>query len=194
MKFKAFCLTSILIFSLFMGCSAEVQNDDAVQTAKQEQMAKIMRQKIGDPEITNFWEAKNYNRIMEKRDEPKLICYYYTTNQMTGKYVYQGQCCGYGVPYSTQISNPSKVVEGDKELGYDLSGYVNYPMMKPQAEPNGLYMPTSSSSTWVLVYDPETKTSTIDYVEPLITVSEIKKRPELCEKYSLPANYEALKP
>ena len=44
------------------------------------------------------------------------------------------------------------------------------------------------------VYDPKTKESKVEYVEHLISVSEIKKRPELCEKDSLPDNYLELKP
>lgn len=191
---KRLILLFIIGLIFLSGCSTTDVNADTKQTQKQEVLEKEMRAKIGDPEITEFWEAQNYNKIMEKRDNPKLICYWYTKNEYTGKYIYEGQCSGFGVPYSTQISNPKKIVEGDKELGYDLSGYVNYPMSKPQAEPNGLYMPTSSSATWVLVYDSKTKESKVEYVEHLISVTEIKKRPELCEKDSLPDNYLELKP
>lgn len=191
---KRLILLFIIGLIFLSGCSTTDLNADTKQTQKQEELEKEMRDNIGDPEITEFWEAQNYNKIMEKRDNPKLICYWYTKNEYTGKYIYEGQCSGFGVPYSTQISNPEKIVEGDKELGYDLSGYVNYPMSKPQAEPNGLYMPTSSSATWVLVYDQKTKESKVEYVEHLISVTEIKKRPELCEKDSLPDNYLELKP
>lgn len=191
---KRLILLFIIGLIFLSGCSTTDLNADTKQTQKQEELEKEMRGKIGDPEITEFWEAQNYNKIMEKRDNPKLICYWYTKNEYTGKYIYEGQCSGFGVPYSTQISNPEKIVEGDKELGYDLSGYINYPMSKPQAEPNGLYMPTSSSATWVLVYDQKTKESKVEYVEHLISVTEIKKRPELCEKDSLPDNYLELKP
>lgn len=191
---KRLILLFIIGLIFLSGCSTTDLNADTKQTQKQEELEKEMRDNIGDPEITEFWEAQNYNKIMEKRDNPKLICYWYTKNEYTGKYIYEGQCSGFGVPYSTQISNPEKIVEGDKELGYDLSGYINYPMSKPQAEPNGLYMPTSSSATWVLVYDQKTKESKVEYVEHLISVTEIKKRPELCEKDSLPDNYLELKP
>jgi hypothetical protein len=44
----------------------------------------------------------------------------------------------------------------------------------PQADPNGLYMPTSSSATWVMLKDPKTGKIHPVYVESDITVSPFK--------------------
>jgi len=41
----------------------------------------------------------------------------------------------------------------------------------PQADPNGLFMPTSSSATWLMMIDPETNKPRPVYIEPEIVVS-----------------------
>jgi hypothetical protein len=128
--------------------------------------------------------------LYELRDKPKLKCYYYTKCDMTGKYVYEGTCIGYGVPYSAQYSNPEKIVEGDKAIGYDLMGIGDYLMIIPQAEPNGMFMPESSSATWVIITDPnDPKEIYAEYQESRITVTKYKKPRNLCEGWSLPADY-----
>lgn len=72
------------------------------------------------------------------------------------------KCIGYGIPYSAQYSNPEKEVY---EGGYD-SGFGSL----PQPEPNGLFMPESSSATWLIMLDKEGNPRPV-YVEPLIIVS-----------------------
>jgi hypothetical protein len=52
----------------------------------------------------------------------------------------------------------------DSALNY---GYA----ILPQADPNGLFMPTSSSATWLMMIDPKTNKPRPVYVEPEIVVS-----------------------
>ena len=73
-----------------------------------EQAIADSQKSIGFPEVRYFNEKKNLKEIIELRDNPKLICYYYTKNTMTGKYVYQGKCQGYGVPYASNYTNPEE--------------------------------------------------------------------------------------
>lgn len=43
-------------------------------------------------------------------------------------------------------------------------------MILPQADPNGLFMPTSSSVTWLIMIDPKTNEPRPVYIEPEIVV------------------------
>ena len=132
---------------------------------------------VGLPDVTNFFEMSQLKEIYELRDNPKLICYWYTTNEMTGKLIYRGTCIGYGIPYSTQVTNPNQVIdcyEGDVTID--------------QAEPNGLYSTGASTATWVLTSDKDGNISPT-YVEDEVTVSQVKVEAYLCEDWSIPSGY-----
>ena len=61
-------------------------------------------------------------------------------NDMSGKWVYQGTCIGYGIPYGASITSPEQYAYNGATL--------------PLAEPNGLYTNgVTSSATWVLTTD-----------------------------------------
>lgn len=76
---------------------------------------------------------------------------------------------GYGVPFSEQFTNPEKVVRGDEQVGLN---WTDLHLMKlPQADPNGLFMPTSSSATWVIMIDPKTGDPRPQYWEPELIIS-----------------------
>ena len=156
----------------FTACQVGEESADRIQTKQSETLFKEAQREIGLPNIKNFQQRKTLRDIFELADQENLICYAYLFNPYQGKLLYIGRCLGYGIPFSAQFTNPEKVVQGDKELGYDLSGYVNYPMLKPQADPNGLYMPTSSSATWVILLDEDNNPRPI-YVEPTLVVSPI---------------------
>lgn len=141
----------------------------------------------GLPKIKNWTEPKTLKEIIEDRDNPKLICYWYIYNEMSGLLMYQGKCKGYGIPYSTQFTNPEKVVDCEEELG---EGLIDEPTdVLPRAEPNGLFSAPSSSATWVNALSEDGKSSAVEYVEPLIVVSKTKKPARLCDPNTLPVNY-----
>lgn len=163
-------LSFLLITFAFVGCETEL-TADASQAKATAQALDVANRGIGMPAIGNFQQKKTLKMIYELTDQENLICYAYLWNEMQGKAVYIGKCIGYGIPFSAQFTNPEKVIEGDKALGYDLSGYINYPMKLPQADPNGLFMPTSSSATWLIMVDPKTNKPRPVYFEPTIIVS-----------------------
>ena len=67
---------------------------------------------VGMPGIVNFQELKMLKELYELRDQENLICHAYLVNEINGKVgQYLGKCLGYGLPYSTQFSNPEKIVE-----------------------------------------------------------------------------------
>lgn len=179
-----------IIFTMIVmlaGCdynTAPVSNVDEQQQAQQEQMLANQNNEIGMPDVHNNTEKKMAKMIYELRDNPELICYAYTKNEMSGKYIYEGRCMGFGLPYATQYSNPEKfgTVDGGEY------GAIN-PYTMPQAEPNGLFMPNSAAATWIMMINEETGKVEVQYYEPNIVVTQTKKPSRLCETWSLPENY-----
>jgi hypothetical protein len=171
-------LTVALGTTLFAGCEYE-KTADSIQEQQTNQLMTEMNSQIGMPNITNFYEKKMAKEIFELRDDSKLVCYAYTKNEMTGKYVYEGKCMGYGLPYSTQYTNPERIA---KESSYGIA-------VLPQADPNGLFSATGLSATWLMMIDEETGKRSAEYYEPNIVVTQHKKPKRLCETWSLPKNY-----
>jgi len=159
-----------LVIGCLSGCAADkrpAQDADLIQQkATAQSMAEAQRQ-IGMPAIKNFQEKKLAKMIFELRDQEDYICHAYLMNQMTGNIgQYLGKCLGYGLPYSVQFTNPEKpeFVDGGQY------GAIN-PYTLPQADPNGLFMPSGLSATWIMLYDKEKEDFRPVYVEPLIIVS-----------------------
>ncbi len=94
-----------------------------------------------------------------------MTTYAYIKSDYQGKLFFIGKCIGYGIPFSAQYTNPEKVAHRvDSHQGSSFGTL-------PQADPNGLFMPTSSSATWLMMVDPETKEPRPVYIEPEIVVS-----------------------
>lgn len=163
------CLT----FS-FVGCTEYVGDTNYQLEQKTEKIMQQAVNEIGMPNIQNFTEKKLLKDIYELCDDAELITYAYTQN-MNGEFVYIGQCIGYGVPYSTQFSNPES--------------YYSQGVSLPQAEPNGIFKPEGLSATWLVVVNPETGKREVEYWEPEIIVKQSKLPARLCKKESLPSDY-----
>lgn len=166
----------IIGVTLLSGCDQTGSN--AQENAYQDQIMEQSATEIGMPEITEFYEKKMAKEIWEMRDDSSLICYAYTKNEMSGKYVYEGKCMGYGLPYSTQYTNP------DEGFGGSYGYYT-----LPQADPNGLYSSDGLSATWLMMIDEDTGERSIRYIEPEIVVAQTKIPARLVEDWSLTADY-----
>lgn len=148
--------------------SHKPSSDKELQQKTEAAMQEANRQ-VGMPAIVNFQEKKNLKWIYELCDQENLICYAYLFNEMQGTIgQYLGECIGYGIPYSTQFSNPQKL---ERDTWGNGGGY-GFGM--PQAEPNGLYKPEGLSATWLIMIDPTTKKPRPVYIEPMIIVSPFK--------------------
>jgi hypothetical protein len=159
-------LTATLL--IIVGCDKQAPKSDAVIQAKQERALQEMVRQTGLPAITNFQEKK---MLYELRDQEDLVCYAYLMNEMTGEIgQFIGTCIGYGLPASTQYSNPEKIVN----YNYRRSAAAYKYETIPQAEPNGLFMPEGLSATWLMMIDPTTKEARPVYIEPAIIVSPFK--------------------
>lgn len=168
MKKLLFSLVVITIMCLFTASSCEGGRTDSNRetSIKQEKMMKEANDEVGMPAITNFQEKKIAKMIFELRDREDLVCYAYIVNHMTGKLVFIGKCMGYGLPYSTQYTNPVKPI-----TGYPANVQET---VIPQADLNGLFMPEGLSATWLMMLDPETQEPRPVYLEPEIIVSPFK--------------------
>jgi len=167
-------MVGITLFT-FSFCSTSTDNNADADQAKQTAMlTNQANQEIGLPNITNFQQKKLMKMIYELCDREDLICYAYTKSDYTGKLNYLGKCVGYGIPFAAQYTNPEKLIEGDKYFGYDITGLLNYLFKIPQADPNGLFMPTSSSATWLIMFNPENNEPGVVYFEPEVVVSPFK--------------------
>ena len=175
-KFKivAIALCTVLMTGILAGCMY-----DSEETQYTNELKDQIQDSIGFPNITNFFEYSQLKEIYEMRDNPNLVCYWYTKNDMSGKWVYQGTCIGYGIPYSASITAPESL---------QRLQYVGWERL-PLAEPNGLYTDgLSTSATWVLTTDSDGNI-TPTYVESEITVTQAKMDARLCEDWSIPDNY-----
>ena len=167
---KIFIVSLVAIALLFVGCTKSKQSADTLQTKQSETLFSEAQRQIGMPNIVNFQQRKLMKLIFELCDKEDLITYAYIKSDYQGKLFFIGKCIGYGIPFSAQFTNPEKVVQGDHQLGRDLAG-MNFVMKIPQADPNGLFMPTSSSATWLMMLDPKTNKPRPVYIEPEIVVS-----------------------
>ena len=142
------------------GCAPYSDTSDQIQNKKQEELTKQSVESVGLPAIKNFQEKRILKDILELRDNPKFATYTYTED-MNGKLHLRCHSIGYGIPYSTQYTNPQKITF------VDAHGYETL----PQADPNGLFSPASADGTWVLCKDPNSDVVQPIYLEPRIITS-----------------------
>ena len=123
-------LSIVLCMGLFIGCDERVAPNTDVGSQhsinkEQEALLQESNRQLGMTNIVNFFEKDMAKTIWELRDNPQLTTYAYTQN-MEGQYVYLGRCIGYGLPYTTQYTNPEKMdtVDGGEynaeNIGFDF--------------------------------------------------------------------------
>lgn len=171
-KFVAVVLCAISMLFLLSACVSE-------ESSYTTELKSNIFEKYGLPDVENFFEYSQLKEIYEMRDNPDLICYWYTKNDYTGKWIYQGTCIGYGIPYGAAITAPSSF-QKISGMNWDIA---------PQAEPNGLYTESVvTTATWILGTDENGDIKPI-YTESEIMVSQFKIEARLCEDWSVPADY-----
>lgn len=160
MKFRNLGIIGLaaIMFSL-CGCNAS-SSDNKMQEA-QEQIADRANSAVGMPSITHFFEKRQLKTIYEDRDNPKFATYTYLVD-MNGQLHFFCHSIGYGIPYSTQYTNPQR------DIYHGADGITTI----PQADPNALFSPPSSDGTWVICQNPN-KTDEVHavYVEPRVISS-----------------------
>ena len=163
-KFLIIPMVAVAITLMGAGCGVTAKDSNELMADKTEKQMKEMNAQVGMPAIVNFQEKKLAKQIFELRDREDLITYVYIVNWQGGL-VYIGQAIGFGLPYSTQYTNPEKVIDPCK------ASFC--PMTIPQADPNGLFMPEGLSATWIMMLDDKGIPHPV-YMEPQIIVSPVK--------------------
>jgi len=146
------------ILFVCIGARCNVDNSDKEMNARTEAAMQEANRQIGMPAIVNFQERKLAKMIFELRDQEDLVCYAYIVN-LEGKLIFIGKCMGFGLPYSVQYTNPEKFIYSGHEVA-----------TIPQADPNGLFMPSGLSATWLMMLDKKGFPHPV-YLEPEIIVS-----------------------
>jgi hypothetical protein len=170
-KILTFALLALICTNL-AGCP--VSNDsNEIQAQQQESLQRQSNSEVGIPAIVNFREKRLLKDILELRDQNGLVTYTYIQSEMTGKLIFLGQTVGYGIPYATQYTNPSKIADQGANYGYAIL---------PQADPNGLFSPGAAEGTWVMLKDPNSDKVQPIYIEPRIVVSPFPLPDALLQK------------
>jgi hypothetical protein len=160
----------------------DCDNDDTSQATERQRNAtedlhtEAWKQ-VGMPAVDNFQEMRILKQIIELRDR-QLTTYTYTVDR-DAELHFLCPSMGYGIPYSTQMTNPEKLVDAYRD---------EKPI--PQPEPNGLYMPNSVSATWVLCQNPQTDGVAPVYSEPKLLVSPFPL--EYDHRYADPEEVESI--
>ena len=149
---------------LVAGCEPAVPSSDEQQKREQERILQEGTAQTGMPAIKNFRERKIMKDIIEMRDQQGLVTYTYIFSDHLGKFIFVGESIGYGISAATQYTNPHKWVTSYAEHGYVID----------QADPNGLFSPSSAEGTWVLLKNPNSPDVVPTYFEQRINVVPFK--------------------
>lgn len=152
-------LCSLLIFCC--GCASKTSDD--VQREQQEKILMEGTSQVGMPAIKNFREKRMLKDILELRDQEGLVTYTYIFSAFLGKFIFVGETIGYPIPASTQYTNPQKITRTVYSSTAIYSGVI------AQADPNGLFSPSSSEATWILMKDPNGSAVKPVYVEERVS-------------------------
>ena len=163
MKKMRFAALAIFVMMIFVAGCDNASSSTTQEATQQENIQQQSNNVVGMPAITHFTEKRLLKQIQELRDQANLATYTYIVAENTGKLIFIGDSIGYGIPASTEYDNPMKTVEGNTQG--ELTAI-------PQADPNGLYSPSSSDGTWVMLIDPKTGKAVPTYIEPRVIVSQ----------------------
>ena len=152
-------LLVVSVVALLTACLETQPTSTQIERKKQEELSMQAVTQVGMPAIVNFAEKRMMKDILELRDKNVA-----TTTYLVGMNNQLTKICdsiGYGLPYATQYTNPSRVVYDQGHGGQVI----------PQADPNGLYSPASADGTWVLCVDHKDGKAKPVFIEPRVIVS-----------------------
>jgi hypothetical protein len=155
----AFALAAVVL--AISGCGGP-KSSDSVQRDQQEAILQEGTAALGMPSIKNFREKRLLKMIYELRDQDGLRTYTYVVNKMNGKPVFLCDSMGYAINDATGYTNPDKVVANNSTVFGTMT----------QAEPNGLFTPSSSNAYWIMCLGGDKPTPV--FVSGDIIVSPIK--------------------
>ena len=164
MNIRKVCTLLLVVFAFaIMGSQGSCTTADAnsVQAKEMERTAMEAEQRVGPVGITNYTERRFMKTILELRDTEVSTYSYYM--DFTGKLHYLCPSIGYGLPYSTQYTNPEVKV-------YGSSGNISL----PQLDPYGMYNASGVAATWIICTTGKPGEVEVVYWEPDLIVSPFK--------------------
>ena len=171
---RLFIIVLFIMVSALWSCNEVTTSEaDKIQAEQTATMMSEAQRQVGMPNIINWQQRKLMKTIYELCDKEDLICYAYIKSDYQGKLFFIGKCIGFGIPFSAQFTNPERIADSYSQGGFAIL---------PQPDPNGLFMPTSSSATWLMMIDPETNKPRPVYIEPEIVVSPFPLHVEIREE------------
>ena len=159
--------TIILILAavLLSACDPKQPTSNQAQAAAQERILQEGNSQVGLPAIKNFRERRLLKAIYELRDQDGLSTFAYVIAHQSGKPVFLCNSVGFAMSDATGFTNPDKWEQPH-------SGAQYQPF--PQAEPNGLFTPDTSSANWVMCLDTKAGKPVPVFVQGDIIVSSMR--------------------
>lgn len=165
-------IITLIVALILVGCDSPPPTADLKLAVQQEQLSLQAANSVGMPAITKFAEKRMMKTIIELRDKEQATYTYIVSINNELKLLCHS--VGYGLPYSTQYTSPSKIDDVSASPYANrgsTNGHVQGWYVMPQADPNGLFSPANAEGTWVMCLNPETKLATPLYIEPRVIVS-----------------------
>lgn len=153
-------LVLIAIAVAVAGCNDRQPSGAQKETKATETLMNQAATVVSVPGIINFNEKRQLKMLYELRDQADLVTYSYYVDMYGNRHkICPETSVGYGMPFSAQFTAPTV----DRDSGQNT-------LTIQQPEPNGLYMPDSTSATWVICLGSDGGLNPV-YVEPQIIVS-----------------------
>lgn len=146
-------IIALALVATLAACGAQPEGADERQSKATKASLDAADREIGMPRISNFAQRKLLKNAYEDMDQTTLTYVY--VQSLDGRFLCLGQAIGYGVSMGTQFTAP-----------YVVGGNTYGSWETPQAEPNGLFMPTSGAATIVNLIDSTTGKARTSLVEP----------------------------
>ena len=177
MKTVTSVLLASLLLMMFTGCAPDPTSNDTQRDRQNKVLDEGVAQ-TGLPAITNFRELKMMKLIYELRDQEGLVTFTYIENMvptvipgytaMGGKFTMFCDSIGYPISAAAQFTAPETMQTYNVQGGKGSERHYGAQRL-PQADPNGLFMPSSAEGSWVLCNNPETKKAGVTYSESRLT-------------------------
>lgn len=171
---KKILVACVLSGTLLLAGCEDVGGSQSSINYEQSKLLSESNRQLGMPNITNFFEKETAKKIWELRDNPDLTTYAYSKT-LDGEFVYLGRAIGFGLPYTTQYTNPEEYYSNGATI--------------PQADPNGLYSSETTNATWLMLINDETNEAEAMYFESELVVTQSKLPKRLVADWSLTEDY-----
>lgn len=141
-KLLGFCA-----LALVCGGCEQYNSSDNRELVDIERQQEIYTKNQPPPFFEWSFERHLMTKLYEARNNA-VTTYSYLQSPYTGKIMSECTSLGYPIPATTQLTNPQKLSLIELRNGYAQA-------ILPQAEPNGMYTPSSTSATWVMCLGPD---------------------------------------